>query len=264
MSDTAGYDESYLAQIYDHVPLHTERGDIPFFVEAARESGGAVLELGCGTGRVLIPTARAGVEIAGLDTSERMLDVCRQRLLEEPSDVRARVQLLRGDMREFGLSRTFSLITTPFRSFQHLLTVEEQMSCLRCVGRHLSGGGRLILDVFNPSLEMLVSTEVGKEVESEPKFELPDGRRVVRRHRIDARDHLNQTSHCELIYYVNHLDGRQERLVHSFHMRYLYRFEAEHLLERCGFRVEQLFADFDRSAFGSKYPGELIFVARKA
>ena len=63
---------------------------------------------------------------------------------------------------------------------------------------------------------------------------------------------------------MTHPDGREERLVHGFPMRYLFRFEAEHLLVRCGFEVEQLYSGFDKSAFGSRYPGELIFVARKA
>ena len=63
--------------------------------------------------------------------------------------------------------------------------------------------------------------------------------------------------------YNSHPDGKQERLVHSFPMRYLFRYEVEHLLARSGFEVEALFSDFDRSPIGSKYPGELIFVARK-
>jgi hypothetical protein len=79
-----------------------------------------------------------------------------------------------------------------------------------------------------------------------------------------SHDRFNQVIHVETIYYVKHPDGREERLVHGFPMRYLFRFEAEHLLARCGFEVEQLYADFDKSAYGSKYPGELIFVARKS
>ena len=67
----------------------------------------------------------------------------------------------------------------------------------------------------------------------------------------------------ELIYEVSHPDGRDERLVHSTQMRYLFRFEAEHLLARNGFQVEALYADYDRSPYGSKYPGELIFVAKR-
>ena len=67
----------------------------------------------------------------------------------------------------------------------------------------------------------------------------------------------------ELLYDVTHADGHEERLVHAFPMRYLFRFEAEHLLARCGFAIEALYAGFDKSPYGSAYPGELVFVARK-
>lgn len=150
----AGYEEyAFIADIYDFIVPYRDRPDLAFFVEAAKESGGPVLEVGCGTGRVLIPTARAGVEIVGLDLSPHMLDVCRKRLRDESADVQSRVRLVQADMRDFELSQAFQLVTTPFRSFQHLTTVEDQLACLKCIQRHLVKGGRLILDVFNPSLE---------------------------------------------------------------------------------------------------------------
>jgi len=264
MNHAGGYEEyAVTADLYDHVVPYRDRPDVPFFVEAAQESGGPVLEVGCGTGRILIPTARARIEIVGLDLSSHMLDVCRKRLLKEPKDVQSRVQLVEADMRHFALGQAFRLVTTPFRPFQHLTTVDDQLSCLECIHRHLVKGGRLILDVFNPSLEALTRDDVGQEIGDEPEFTAPDGRRVVRRHKIVSRDRFNQVNQVELIYYVTHPDGREERLVHSFPMRYLFRFETEHLLARCGFEVEQLYADYDKSPYGSKYPGELIFVARK-
>jgi hypothetical protein len=124
-------------------------------------------------------------------------------------------------------------------------------------------GGKLILDIFNPMLEALVQKDFGKEMAEEPEFSLPDGRKVVRRHSVVSRNVANQINYVELVYYVTTPDGRQERLVQAFPMRYLFRFEAEHLLARAGFRVEQLYADYDKSPYGSKYPGELIFVAGK-
>jgi SAM-dependent methyltransferase len=261
-----GMDDDYMpiAELYDHVVPYKERQDVAFFVEAALESGGPVLEVGCGTGRVLIPTARAGVTITGLDLSPHMLDVCRGRLIAEPEEVRFRVKLVEGDMRQFELAQSFCLVTLPFRPFQHLTTVEEQLACLGCIHRHLAEGGRLILDIFNPMLEALVQTNFGEEVSEEPEFSMPDGRKATRRHKIVSRDMSNQIINVELIYYVTHPDGRQERLVQAFPMRYLFRFEAEHLMARSGFEMEQLYADYDKSPYGSKYPGELIFVARKA
>ena len=76
---------SFDAELYDHVVPYRERQDVAFFVGAASEAGSPVLEVGCGTGRILIPTARAGVHIVGLDLSTHMLDVCRQKLLGEPA-----------------------------------------------------------------------------------------------------------------------------------------------------------------------------------
>jgi hypothetical protein len=128
----------------------------------------------------------------------------------------------------------------------------------------LKEDGRLIFDIFNPSLEALTSDDVGEEIREEPDFITPDGRRVIRFHRIVSRDRFNQINYVELIYVVTHPDGREERLVHAFPMRYLFRFEAEHLLVRSGFEVEHLYADFEKNPYGSKYPGDLIFVAKKA
>jgi SAM-dependent methyltransferase len=262
---SGGYDDlEFVAEFYDHVAPYRGRQDVAFYVETARESGGPVLEIGCGTGRVLIPTAQAGIEIVGLDYSERMLAACREPLSREPAEVQSRVQLVRGDMRRFDLGRAFSLVTTPFRPFQHLITVKDQLSCLACIRRHLADGGRLVLDLFNPDMGRLVDDKYLSEQEEEEPFSLPDGRSVVRRYRTVSRDPFNQVQQNELIYYVTHPDGREERLVHAFPFRHLFRFEAEHLLVRSGFQVEDVYADFDKSPYGSKYPGDLIFVARKA
>jgi SAM-dependent methyltransferase len=258
------YDEyGVSAEFYDYVVPYRDRQDVTFFVDAAKESGGPVLEIGCGTGRILLPTARAGIEIVGLDISPGMLAVCREQLSREPVEVQAKVRLVQADMRNFDLAQSFALVTIPFRPFQHLTTVDDQCVCLRNIHRHLAHDGRLILDLFNPSLPMLVDENLGQEIGDEPEFVMPDGRRVNRRVKFVAKNLLTQINQSELIYYVTHPDGRTERLVHAFPMRYLFRFEAEHLLVRCGFAVEQVYADYDKSPYGSKYPGELIFVARK-
>lgn len=249
-----------IADLYDFVGPYRERADIGFFVEAAKEARGAVLELGAGTGRVLIPTARWGIDIVGLDASAAMLDVCRRRLDEEPESVRKHVTLVLGDMRQFDLGQQFALITIPFRPFQHLVTVTDQLACLACVKKHLATGGTFVLDLFNPSLDALANRPIGKEVDDTPEFVVPDGRRVRRRARIAAHDRARQVNEVELIYYVTHPDGREERLVHAFPMRYLFRYEVEHLLSRAGFAVKHVYGGYDKSPFGAD-PGELIVVA---
>jgi SAM-dependent methyltransferase len=136
--DVDGHEEyALVADLYDYVVPYRSRPDVAFFVDAAREAGSPVLEVGCGTGRVLIPTARAGIEIVGLDASAAMLAVCRSHLRDEPAPVQSRVQLVQADMRTFDLHRAFTLVTIPFRPFQHLVTVEDQLSCLGSIRRHL-------------------------------------------------------------------------------------------------------------------------------
>ena len=263
MDGAAGYsDYRFVAELYDHVAPYAARGDIDFWVEQALAARGPVLEIGCGTGRVLLPTARAGVSITGLDLSPHMLTVCRAQLSKEPQEIRDRAELIEADMRSFDLGRTFALATMPFRPFQHLTTVDDQMACLATIRRHLHEGGRLILDLFNPSIPILAREDEGQEHGPDPEFSTPDGRKVVSYDRYVERDLHHQIIRVELIYYVTHPDGREERLVHAFPMRYLFRYEAEHLLARCGYQVEHLYSDYAKSPYGASYPGELIFVAR--
>src|SRR5512142_868718 len=180
------------AELYDQVTPYASRPDAPFFVEMAKVTGGPVLELGSGTGRVLIPTARAGIDITGLDLSPHMLAVCRKKLAAEPEEVQKRVMLVEGDMRSFELPGSFKLVTMPFRPFQHLLTVEDQLACLGCIHRHLADDGKVVVDVFNPMLEALTANNLGQEMTPEPEFTTPDGRKVIRKHKIASRDFLKQ------------------------------------------------------------------------
>lgn len=262
--EASGYDRSpFVAEFYDHVVPYSTRPDIGFYVQAAREYGGPVLELGCGTGRVLIPTARAGIDVSGLDASERMLATCRARLESEPPEVRRRTGLYHADIRDFDLGCRFHLITLPFRPFQYLLTVEEQLACLAALRRHLEPSGWLVFDLFNPSVYTLARPVNATDTDEEPPFTHPDGRTVIRRNRILERTLSDQTFAGELVYHVTHPGGQTEHLVHQYRFRYLFRFEAEHLLARAGFSVEHVYSGFDRSPYGSQYPGELIFVARR-
>lgn len=260
MSTTDEY--ASIAALYDLVPAYRDRGDVDFFVGAARDARGAALELGCGTGRVLIPIARAGIDVTGLDLSDAMLDVCRARLRDEPAAVQSRASLVRADMRSFDIGETFALAIVPFRPFQHLITVDDELACLAAIRRHLAPGGTLILDLFNPSLDALANRTIGEEWIDTPAFVLPDGRRFERRGKIVAHDRANQVNDVELIYDITYPDGRAERFVHAFAMRYLFRFEAEHLLARAGFAVDAIYSGFDKQPFGSVYPGELLIVAR--
>ncbi|MFZ0820173.1 MAG: class I SAM-dependent methyltransferase [Candidatus Acidiferrales bacterium] len=252
----------FMPEFYDALPFYNERRDTEFYLKAAREQGEPVLELGCGTGRVLLPIARAGIRITGFDLSEHMLARLRARLAEEPASVRERVELVQGDMTKLDLGRKFRLITIPFRPFQHLLTVKDQIACLRGIGRHLAPGGQLILDFFQVDPRGMFDPAFQKE--GAPKtFDLPDGRHVERTERIAAFHRGTQVNDIELIHYVTHPDGRKERLVYAFPMRYFFRYEVEHLLALCEMRAKAIYGDYDRSPLGDTSP-DMIFVAEKA
>jgi SAM-dependent methyltransferase len=258
MFSETGYDSHpELPELYDSLPLYGSRRDVDFYVDLCRQTREA-LELGCGTGRVLIAAAEAGCSVTGVDKSETMLDRCRAKADALPSDARDRITLVEADITDFQLSRTFKLAIVPFRPMQHLTKVEEQLTFLRCVHQHLEPGGRLVLDVFNPNLSSVAAAVSADEVEDTPELSLANGRRLRRTYRIVGKRHAEQCIDCELIYYLD-----TDRIVHSFPLRYFFRFELEHLLARSGFEVTALYGGFDGSAFVDDSP-ELIFVATRS
>ncbi len=263
MRSDGGYsDAPIVAEMYDHSPIYARRSDTGFYVEEATARGERVLELGCGTGRVLIPTARAGATVCSVDLSEHMLARCREKLASEPQEVRERVRLVAGSITDVELGETFDVATIPFRPLQHLATVAEQLAALGVAHRHLRPGGTLIFDVFHPDPTKLRGKAPTEEQVDVPEIPLPDGRRFKRTHIVTRFRPAEQVNDVQLIYYVTHPDGASERHVQAFPFRYFYRYEVEHLLARTGFEVETIYGDYDRSPLGGTSP-EMIFVARK-
>jgi SAM-dependent methyltransferase len=247
------YDEDYdetTARYYDaaYAALPEVGRDVEFYRSLARGTGGPVLEIGCGTGRVLCRLAADGLDCIGLDASQAMLAPLRARLPD-------RVRLVRADMRDFDLGDArFALIYSAFRPFQHLVTVEDQLGCLARVRAHLAAGGRFAFDVFKPSLERLVAE---REPEAEDvRFE-QDGEQVVRYARVE-RDNVAQTLRV-CFRYERSRDGRVLGNDHAaFTMRWFHRFELLHLLARAGFEDVQIFGDFDRSPVGPDSPAYVV------
>ncbi|HZO63015.1 MAG TPA: class I SAM-dependent methyltransferase, partial [Gaiellaceae bacterium] len=139
--------------------------DVSFYVAEARKARGTVVELGVGTGRIAVPTAQAGVRVIGVDSSERMLDVCRARA--EEAGVADRLDLRLGDLREPPVTERVPLVTCPFRSFLHLAGDAERLAALRAARELLVDGGRLVFDVFAPSAEDIEETDA-RWLEREP------------------------------------------------------------------------------------------------
>ncbi|HEY2327970.1 MAG TPA: methyltransferase domain-containing protein [Gaiellaceae bacterium] len=139
--------------------------DVDFYVSLAAESGGPVVELGVGTGRIAIPTALAGVQVIGVDASQGMLDVAREQA--ETHGVSNLIDLRLGDLRSPPAKGRFPLVTSPFRAMLHLETTRDRMTALRAARKLVAAGGRFVFDVFEPSSEDITETN-GKWLEREP------------------------------------------------------------------------------------------------
>jgi SAM-dependent methyltransferase len=240
--------------------------DIPFYVKEAKRAEPPVLELACGTGRVLVPVAKAGVEVYGLDSSPAMLDVCRRKVAGLSARDRARTALTRADMPDFSFDERFGLIYCPFRGFLHLMTTEDQIKALRNIHTHLRGDGRFALNFFNPDVSFIAEgAERGRgAAKIQQEFTDPrSGNRVIAWATL-GHDPVKQLIDTYFIHDEVDAEGRLlQRTYKPMRLRWIYRYEFEHLLYRCGFEVEALYGDFDRRPFTETHQ-ELIWIARKA
>ncbi len=260
MTEKAALYDSFIAEYYDAAPMVTQRtGDVRFYCSAARQYGDPVLELGCGTGRITLAIAEAGYRVVGLDISGKMLEKAEVKRRAMRTEARERVHLVQADMTKCDLGEKFRSIIIPFRPFQHLLETEEQIRCLQCARKHLAPGGRLILDFFQTSAVRMHDPSFFKECLL-AEYEMSEGRHVALCERVAAYRRAVQQNDVEMIFRVRHADGKEETLVIAWALRYFFRYEVEHLLARCGFKVTALYGDFDRSSLGDESP-EMIFVA---
>lgn len=262
--DSSAYDA--WAEIYDSVYSYV-RADVPFYVAEALESGGPVLELGVGTGRVAIPTARLGLEVVGLDSSDAMLAVARRKL-ETPGAIGGgSLELALADMRDFDLRdadggrRAFPLVTIPFRGFSALLSVEDQALALERIRAHLAPGGRLIFNIFVPDPHMALEQSDAPRHLNDVTDPATGATYVL--YQQSAYDFHDQIVSVRMIIEELDADGAvARRLYRDYRLRYCHRWEVHHLLRASGFEVERLYGDFDRSEFDSEST-EMVWVARR-
>ncbi len=251
------------APYYDliHVGLPDE---VPFYTALARQSGGPVLELGCGTGRITLPIALSGASITGLELSPAMLALCREKAALCGA-LDKKLSLVQGDMRAFKLEQRFPLILMPYRTFMHLLTPSEQVACLECVREHLTPGGLFALNLWaaRPSLiPTQTSLELEKHLQLSATHTLPEENLVLLHFHSAHYDEFNQRIH-ELHRMVEKDPQGKTLGVQDLGMTraWLTPREMEHLVCRCGFRVEALYGDFDASPPGPE-SREMIWLLR--
>lgn len=174
--------------------------DRDFYVDLAKRIGGPVLELACGTGRILLPIAREGIAIHGVDLSVSMLAVLRQNLQREPKDVKELVSVIEGDMRTFRSNREYPLVIIPFRPLQHMYTVEDQIAALKTAAFHMEKDGILAFNVFFPK-HHLIDAGIGEEL-LELEWQVKSApEKIMRRFlRKESLDKINQNFTATFIY----------------------------------------------------------------
>ena len=217
----SAYDQ--IARIYDPWSQSVVE-DVSFYVEEAVRAGGPVLELGVGTGRIAVPMAAAGVPVIGVDTSEGMLAVARERA--ELAGVAELVDLRQGDMRDPPVEGAFALIAIPFRSLLHMESDDDRRAALRAVRDRLAPDGRFVFDVFTPAADDIADTHA-RWLEREPGiWERADWHEETR----------------TLILRVRGAEGEAE-----MSLAWLSVPEWRALLADEGFELEALYGWFDRS-----------------
>ena len=253
----------YKPELYDVVTPASFGGDAEWYSAKARETGGPVLELGAGTGRITAAIAAEGVAVHALDADPAMLDRLAQKLATMPSDVRERVVTHVGDMRTFTLADRFALIIAPFRAFLHNLTEEDQLACLRHVREHLRPGGCFAFNVFHPSLEYMARnagafTGVWRAAGT---FSRADSGCIVRSES-NRYDTVKRLVHSLHRYEEYGPDGTLTRTsLHRLQLAYLYPADIQRLLQDAGFDSVQISGGFDGRAF-EKDTDELVVEAR--
>lgn len=238
---------TYDPDLYDIATPSTVRGDLDWYRRMARESGGPVLELGAGTGRITLPIAEDGISIHAIDSDSSMVNALRKKTATLAADARERITITQADMRTLDLGERFALVIAPFRVFLHNVSDDDRMACLTSVREHLRSDGQLAFNVFYPSLEYM-----GQNVGAfrgvwrwTATHELPDGGLLVSseaNHYDSVRQRLDSLRRYDQVT----ADGAVTRShMHRTELAYLYPADIREMLQRAGFKLRHIWGGFD-------------------
>lgn len=237
-----------IAALYDleHAPFDA---DIELLLNIAQAVGDPILELGCGSGRVLLPLAEAGFRVTGLDSSGPMLDRARQTI--DVADFRDRVTLFEGDMRQADEAPggPFGLVIFSLNSLMHLTTAADQRQALEAARRALDPRGQLVIDTMNPSPEQLRHLADGPHLEG--SWRLDNGATV------DKWSHRRLTPAFQTIdtlLWYDRVDaaGALRRVRSEFTLRYVHASELTLMLELSGFTAPMFYGSYDLDPYDSE------------
>ena len=235
-----------IAAYYDltHVDL---TADIPYIRQLAGEMGGPVLELGCGSGRLLRPLAQSGYSVTGVDNSPAMLARARAWLAEEKTAVQNRVTLIEADMTDFTVNGRFPLAIIPYNTFMHLDTGQATV-VLHRVRNCLAADGRLFIDLINPFA--VANTLPDQLISLENTLTDPQTGDVILHMAANRLDSAAQILHITWIYDRSPVGGGPiHRTVAQAAYHYRYPHQMQILLQDAGFSRLEMMGDYDQSPF---------------
>ena len=213
-----------------------KKDDLPYWEEIAKKFSSpkhSILELGFGTGRIGIHLARCGYQIVGIDFSDEMLSIAREKIREESVDVQQRIKIVTGDMRHFKLDEKFQLILIGFNSFLHLLRFEDQITALNNIKFHLTVNGILAIDIFNPDFSILHNSP---QWIKERDINIPESDyRVIR----DMTWQVNTVQQIiDLTFRVQEMNnGEYKTWLYDEKITYIFPRELKYLLQICKYKI---------------------------
>ncbi|OGN88862.1 MAG: hypothetical protein A2158_01210 [Chloroflexi bacterium RBG_13_46_14] len=240
-----GYDPEYYDLTFGH-----HFGDIPFYKNITKDIKGKVLEIACGSGRIYLELLKAGVDIYGIDLSEKMLDKLKKKAEERHQEAK----VSQADMRNFNLDETFEMIIIPARSFLHNITIDDQLSTLKCCRNHFDEGGRLVINFFYPHREVMAAN-YGKERNKEMANPV-EGMELI-----TWSDFVNEPDQVIVSKFTWKQDGK---VVSEFksELAYIYKREFELLLRLAGFSSWQVYGGFEYKPLES-INQEMVWIINK-
>jgi hypothetical protein len=282
------------AEWYDVIYSLAPAGEVDFYVQLAQDSASAhpaprgdtppdghpvpvegrpaVLELGVGTGRIVIPTVLAGANVTGIDLQPPMLDRARRNALRANVPVlggksnprpnhSGTLDLIQADMRTLDLGRVFDLVTIPSNTLLLAASRTGQLETLKRAAAHTALGGRLTFDIFNPTSELLSSGSAEPFLWGETVNPVGGRRcRVWAINRFDTRRQLNRGT--QIVEELDHRGRVARRVELDVLVRYVFPSEAHLLIERAGLRSLEMYGDFDCSPFAESSP-RMVFICER-
>lgn len=248
-----------IARFYDSE--HTDKtDDIELYLALAAQTGGPIIDIGCGTGRVMLPLAQAGYEVHGIDNEETMLErAVRHR---EANDIPAeRMALHQGDVRTYDLDQQFKLVLVPYNGLMHFHTQEDQLAVLERLHDWTADDGLLVLDL--PNAGEVFATQESDALMVERTFLEPESGHLVMQQSTSYLDRTAQLLYVKWIYDEIAADGTVKRTFAPLVLYYYFFSEITLLLRLAGFTVEGVFGDTEQGPYEDGCERMLIF-ARKA